>query len=118
MDRIPIPNKLQIYVMNWYHKFILNHVLNITEAMIHQSLYQTVIIESTEKGVTNCDMLQRTKQSTQNSKLTAKLVDKIPWNKICVDIIGSYRINRKGKQPLIPKPITNIDTVTEWFEVT
>ena len=37
------------------------------------------------------DVCQRTKMSTKiYGKLTAKLAEEIPWNKICVDLIGPY----------------------------
>ena len=41
-----------------------------------------------------------------------------PWNKLCVDIIGPYKIRRKGKGSFILKYVTMIDPVTGWFEVT
>ena len=52
------------------------------------------------------------------SKLPAKLAEETLWNKICVELIGPYKILRKGKEPLILKVITRIDPVTGWFEVT
>ena len=41
----------------------------------------------------------------------------MPWNKLCVDIIGPYKIRRKGIYPLILKPVSIIDPVTGWFEI-
>ena len=41
-----------------------------------------------------------------------------PWNKLCVDLIGLYKIRRKFNDPLILKSVTIIDPVTKWFEVT
>ena len=51
-------------------------------------------------------------------KLPAKITEETPWNKLCVDLIGPYKICKKGKEPLILKAITMIDPVTRWFEVT
>ena len=51
-------------------------------------------------------------------KLPAKSAEETPWNKLCVDLIGPYRILRKGKEPLILKSVTMIEPVTGWFEVT
>ena len=39
-------------------------------------------------------------------------------NKLCVDLIGPYKIYRKRKEHLILKSITIIDPVNGWFEVT
>ena len=46
-------------------------------------------------------------------KLPANLAEKIPWNKICVDIIGSYVIQFKGKKEnLHLKAVTMIYLIT------
>ena len=45
-------------------------------------------------------------------------MEETPWNKLCVDLIGPYKIRRKGKDPLILKAVTMIYPVTGWFEVT
>ena len=45
-------------------------------------------------------------------------MEETPWNKPYVDLIGPYKIRRKGKEPLISKSITMIDFVTGWFELT
>ena len=51
-------------------------------------------------------------------KIPAKLAEEIPRKKLCVDIIGPYKICRKGREPLILKVVTMIYTVTGWFEIT
>ena len=54
----------------------------------------------------------------KNGKLPAKEDEEIPWNKLCVDLIGTYVIWRKGwKQNLHLKTITMIDSITGWFEI-
>ena len=45
-------------------------------------------------------------------------MDKTPWNKLCVDLIGTYNIRMKGRDTLIPKSVTVIDPLTGWFGVT
>ena len=54
----------------------------------------------------------------KNGKLHAKLAEEIPWNKLCVDITGPYKIYRKGRETIILKAVTIIDPITEWFEIT
>ena len=46
------------------------------------------------------------------------MAEETQWNKLCVDLIGPYKIRRKVKEPLILKADTMIDPVTRWFEVT
>ena len=51
-------------------------------------------------------------------KLPVKMAEETLWNKLYLDLIGPYKIRRKGKDPLILKTVTTIDPVTGWFEVT
>ena len=37
----------------------------------------------------------------KNGKIPAKLAEETLWNKLCVDIIGPYKILGKGKEPII-----------------
>ena len=36
---------------------------------------------------------------------------------MCIDLIGPYKIRRKGKEDLVCKAITMIDPATGWFEL-
>ena len=52
-------------------------------------------------------------------KLPAKEADEIPWNKLCVDIIGPYIIRRNiNKENLNLKTVAMIDPLKWSFEVT
>ena len=63
-------------------------------------------------------ILANVQNDKKNGKLPAKLAEKIPWNKICVDLIGHYVIRRKEKkEKLHLKAVTMIDPVTGWFEI-
>ena len=105
--------------MKWYHTYLLRPGLDQTEAMIFQYLYWPGIIAVVQKEFTRCDVCQRTKCSeTKYGKLPAKVAEETPWNKLCVDLKGPYKIGRKGKEPLILKAVTMIDHFTRWFEVT
>ena len=66
-----------------------------------------------------CDACQRTKRSKNKySKFPTKLVEETPWNKLCVYLIGPFKIRRIGKETLILKDVTTIDPITGWFEIT
>ena len=54
----------------------------------------------------------------KNGKFPAKISDKTPWNKLCVDLIGPYITLRKRKKPLTLKDVTMIYPVNGWFEIT
>ena len=69
------------------------------EAMILQHLYCLVIRYAARKEVNNCDICQRKKRSNAKYfKLPTKEAAEIPWNKLCVDLIGTCIIRRKVKK--------------------
>ena len=51
-------------------------------------------------------------------KFPDKLEEEISWNKLCVDLIGLYKILIKDIEDIILKAVTTIDPVTGWFETT
>ena len=53
-----------------------------------------------------------------NSKLPDNIVYETPRNKLFVDLIGPYKISRKGKDILTLKSVTMIDPGTRCFEIT
>ena len=51
-------------------------------------------------------------------KLPANEAEYIPWDRLSVDLIGSYKIRREGHyEPLVLKALTMIDPETGWFEI-
>ena len=80
--------------------YLLHPGLGIMEAMICQHFYHPDLGKFVQREVMGCDACQRTKMPTQKyDKLPVKLADETPWNKLCVDIIGPYKIHRKSKEP-------------------
>ena len=49
--------------------------------------------------------------------LPPKEAEAMPWDKMCIDLIGPYSIKRKGKETFICKCITMIELTTGWFEI-
>ena len=88
--------------------------------MIFQNIYWPGIRYAVRKELTNCDTCQHTKLSNiKYGKLPVKYPEKMPWNKLFVDIIRSYLIQiKKQKEYLNLKAVTMIYPVTGWFEVT
>ena len=66
-----------------------------------------------------CATCQRTKcKNKEYGILPPKEAEAIPWDKLCIDLIGPYKINRVGKKdPLICKAVTMIDPATGWFKI-
>ena len=63
-------------------------------------------------------MCQITKRSYQKyGHLPEKEAEAEPWDKLCVDLIGPYKICCKRKPPLTLWCVTMIDPATGWFEM-
>ena len=92
--------------------------MDITEAMVGQHLYWKDIRYAVRETVTICDTCQCTKLLNKKyGKLPAKLADKIPWNKLFVNLIGPYVIHIKvQKEKFHIKSVTMINPVIGWFE--
>jgi hypothetical protein len=68
--------------------------------------------------VKNCPLCQRNKRRQKKyGLLPPKLAEATPWDKLCVDLIGPYKIRRKGSKDLICRCVTMIDSATRWFEI-
>ena len=65
-----------------------------------------------------CHICQLTKKSQMKyGKLPIKEPEVTPWEFLCIDMIGPYKIARKGKTPLELWCVTMIDPATGWFEI-
>ena len=58
------------------------------------------------------------KKSKKYRHLPAKEAATDPWEVVCVDLIGLYKIKRNGKRKELRLwCVTMIDPVTKWFEI-
>ena len=117
--KIVIPQTLQQQVMEWYHLYLGHPGINRTEETISQHLWWPRMRDAITKHVSCCGTCQKNKR-THHKKfglLPPKEAEAIPWDRMCVDLIGPYTIRRKGKEPLICQCVTMIDPATGWFEI-
>jgi hypothetical protein len=50
--------------------------------------------------------------------LPPKLLEEIPWERLCIDLVGPYTIRSKEKSNVATLHcLTMIDPVTGWFEI-
>ena len=116
--KIVIPKSLQSYVLNWYHTYLLHPGATRTEETIKQHLYWKNLQDDVKKHVKTCATCQKCKkQKIKYGHLPAKEAEATPWERLCVDLIGPYKIKREGKEPLLLKAVTMIDPATGWFEI-
>ena len=68
--------------------------------------------------VKKCMICQKKKIKNMNyGHAPPKEAQIIQWDKMCIDLIGPYKIRRKGKSDLKCSVVTLIDSATSWFEI-
>ncbi len=117
-DKIVIPGMLQKHIINWYHTTLCHPGINRTEETIGQHLWWPKMRDHITNYVKICPLCQRTKcKQKKFGILPPKEAEATPWDKLCVDLIGPYKIRRKGQEDIICKCVTMIDPATGWFEI-
>ena len=72
------------------------------------------------KYVGTCDICQKCKkQKPKYGWLPEKEAEAeaVPWERLCVDLIGPYIIERKNQEDLLLKAVTMIDPATGWLKI-
>ena len=65
-----------------------------------------------------CPACQKNKRKQkQYGHLPPKVAEATIWDKMCIDLIGPYKIRCKGKPDLECKCVTMIDPASDWFEI-
>jgi hypothetical protein len=113
-SRIVIPKKLQARVIQWYHDYLGHPGINRTEETIGQHLWWPKMRNQITNSVTVCSTCQLNKRKTfkQFGHHPEKEAEAIPWDKMCIDLIGPYTIRRKGQKNLICKCVTSLQLST------
>ena len=118
-DKIVVPRTLQKRVIEWYHNQLCHPGINRTEQTIRQQFTWPKLSKQVERTCNRCATCQLTKKTKKKyGKLPAKEAEVEPWDVLCVDLIGPYQIERKGKKTLVLHAVTMIDPATGWFEMT
>ena len=117
-DRIYVPLKMQKRVVEWYHNRLLHPGHTRTEETISQHLWWPKLREHVREHVKTCATCQKNKRKRANyGHLPPKEAEIIPWDRMCIDLIGPYKIRRKRKPEIVGIAMTMIDPETGWFEL-
>ena len=114
-----VPRSLRKHVLEWYHTYLMHPGANRTEESIKQHLYWPGLQDNCKALTKTCLTCQLSKkQQRKYGHLPVKAAETNPWEMLCVDLIGPYKIRRKGKHEpdLELKAVTMIDPATGWFE--
>jgi hypothetical protein len=72
-------------------------------------------IRSITKSCRSCQINKR--QSQKYGHLPPKTVYTIPWERLCVDLIGLYTLKGKDNLQIDFMALTMIDPASSWFEI-
>ncbi len=72
-------------------------------------------IQSITKSCRSCQINK--KQKLKYGHLPSKIVTTIPWQVLCVDLIGPYTLKGKDGTVIDFMALTIINPATSWFEV-
>ena len=117
--RLVIPTeKMQNKIVTWYHYYLLHPGTNRLEETIVAVMWWPGMRPHIRKHVKCCERCQLSKRRKRKyGHLPAKVAEVIPWNQVCVDLVGPYTIKAKDKTVLDFMCLTMIDPATGWFEI-
>ena len=117
--KIVILEQLRKRVVTWYHTYLLHPGQNRTESTTEQHLCWPDMRKQIREICDKCPSCQINKRTYKKcGHLPAKEAEAEPWERLCVDLIGPYKIAQKGKKkPLKLQALTMIDPATDWFEI-
>ena len=127
--KIVIPEKLQKSLVEWYHLTLCHPGETRTELSITQHFYWKNLRKTVHEVCTKCHTCQFLKRGKRNyGKLPPKQAEAIPWETLCVDLIGKYQFTAKGGgkeykmktkngNTVYLQAITMIDPATGWVEI-
>ena len=109
---------MQERTVNWYHNVLCHPGSDQTELSLRQHFAWKGMRTMVRRICKKCMACQKAKISKRKyGKLPAKQAEEHPWDTLCVDLIGPYKIKRKSKKDLKLWCLTMIDPVTGWFEM-
>jgi transposase InsO family protein len=118
-DKIVLPRALQRKAVQWYHSTLLHPGETRTELTMSQHYTWKGMRKTIEDVCKRCSTCQLTKPKLrQVGHLPPKEPEEIPWERLCIDLIGPYTIGAKCKSDeLTLHCLTMIDPATGWFEI-
>jgi hypothetical protein len=116
--KIAVPKQIQSHLVDWYNEMLCHPGETRTKQMICQHFDWKGLNTTVYEICSKCPTCQKAKVSNQKyGKLLAKQAEVNPRDTLCVDLIGPYTIQRKGKSDLKLWCYTIIDPAMGWFEM-
>jgi transposase InsO family protein len=116
-EKIVVPKTLQKRAVEWYHGILMHPGEQRTEFTMAQHYTWKGMRSTIQSVCKRCVSCQLTKpKSKKYGHLPPKDAEAIPWDTLCIDLIGPYQIGA-GRNGLTLHCLTMIDPATGWFEI-
>ena len=94
-DKIVVPKILPVPLVKWYHTQLCHPGITRTELTIRQHFTWNGLTSTVKKICSTCHTCQITKRKTvKYGKLPEKIAEAIPWETLCIDLIGLYNFKQ------------------------
>jgi hypothetical protein len=116
--RLVIPKPLQRRATIWYHHYLQHPWHTRLKETMKSVIYWTgmrTTIRSITKSCKTCQI--NNKQSLKYGHLPSKIVLCVPWEALCVELIGPYILKGKDGSSIDFMALIMIDPASSWLEV-
>ena len=108
-------------MVQWYHEQLCHPGETCTLETTNQHFYWKNVHNTVKRVCSKCNLCQRTKRSQRKcSHAPVKIAEVVPWQTLCIDLIGPHELTAKNgnkKETIKIWAITMIDPATGWLEI-
>jgi hypothetical protein len=116
--KIVVPIGLRKRFLNWYHDTLMHPGITRMTKTIRMHYTWPKLDSDVERFCKRCHTCQLTKKTKKKyGHLPPKEAEVIPWDTLCIDLIGPYTVKERGKKQWKLHCLTMIDPATGWFEI-
>ena len=117
-EKIVTPEILQERIVQWYYTFLCHPGETRTEQTIRQHFTFKGLRPMIKRICGKCNVCQKSKKHTiKYGHLPEKEAEAIPWDVLCVDLIGPYTVSGKNGKKFTLWCCTMIDPATGWVKI-
>jgi len=117
-EKIYIPYNIRGRIVNWYHYNLCHPGSSRLQLTLAQTMYWPGMVSDCVNYTKSCDKCQRFKKKrVKYGKLPPKVAEVVPWETLCIDLVGPYTVTLKNNKETTLSAMTFIDPATGWFEI-
>jgi hypothetical protein len=116
--QLVIPKPLQVRAVKWYHHYLQHPGHTRLKEMMNAAMYWKGMHTTIRSLTKSCKSRQVNKRRSQKyGHLPPKTVYTIPWECLCVDLIGPYTLKSKDNLQIDYMALTMINPTSSWFDI-